>query len=189
MTNKEIKKEKENGEEMSRSQKIKSRARKTIPDPKISKKKKKYVLDTSAIINQFIPEFVEKGLRGDLIIPNAVMAEMEKLANTGKEPGFRGLEEVKKFRDEKNIKVKFKGKRPTKMQRNYAKSGEIDAMIRNLALKSNATLITADLVQAKSAQAYGLEVIYKRPKPIKQKRKTKKRKEGLLKRIYKKIFA
>jgi ATPase len=57
------------------------------------------------------------------------------------------------------------------MQIKYAKSGEIDALIRDTARKNRAILITADLVQAKSSQAYGLQVIFLRPKIIKKKKR------------------
>jgi len=154
-----------------RSQKIKQRARKTLKN-RITAKRERYVVDTSAIINRFLPRLIKKGLKGELIIPNAVMAELENLANKGLEEGFVGLEEVAKLHKEKGIRVHFQGSRPGEMQIKYAKSGEIDALIRDIAKKNKAILITADLVQAKSAQAYGLRVIFLKP-AIK---KTEKRK-------------
>lgn len=99
------------------------------------------------------------------------MAELENLANKGREEGFIGLEEITKLHQNKQIKLYFQGTRPKEFQIRYAKSGEIDALIRNIAKKNRATLITADLVQAKSAQAYGLQVIFLRPKIIKKKKK------------------
>jgi ATPase len=57
------------------------------------------------------------------------------------------------------------------MQIKYAKSGEIDALIRETAIKNQAILITADLVQAKSSQAYGLRVLYIKPKRKKRKKR------------------
>jgi len=168
----------------SKSQRIKRKARKSLKGKKVSNKKKVYVLDTSAIINQFIPKIINQGMKGKLIIPNAVMAEMEKLANQGREEGFRGLEEVTNLRRNKKVKLEFKGDRPTEMQINYAKSGEIDAMIRKIADKNDATLVTADLVQAKSAQAYGVNVLYLKPKT--SRKGQKKAKKGFLKKFFKK---
>ena len=152
-----------------RSQKIKSKARKSLKG-KITKTRKSYVVDTSAIINKFLPRLIRKGLKGRLIIPNAVMAELENLANKGREEGFIGLEEVSKLHKQKNLKIYFQGLRPNDMQIRYAKSGEIDALIRAVARKNRATLITADLVQAKSCQAYGIQVIFLRPKILKPKK-------------------
>jgi len=148
------------------SQKIKQKARRSLKRT-ISKQKKNYVIDTSAIINKFIPILLHKGITGRIIIPNAVMAELENQANKGREEGFLGLEEVAKLHKLKHkfqVKIFFEGTRPNEMQIKFAKSGEIDALIREIARKNNAVLVTSDLVQAKTAQAYGLDVSYLRPK-------------------------
>ena len=153
----------------STSQEIKQRARRSL-NGRISNQTKSYVVDTSAIINKFLSRLIKKGLRGKLIIPNAVMAELENLANKGREEGFLGLEEIAKLHNYKQIKIYFSGLRPTEMQVRFAKSGEIDALIRETAQKNNAILITADLVQAKSSQAYGIKVIFLKPKFKKKKK-------------------
>jgi len=116
---------------------------------------------------------IKKGLRGRILIPNAVMAELESQANKGFETGFIGLEEIVKLhrlKKEHKIEVFFEGLRPGEHQIKYAKHGEIDALIRESALKNKAILITSDLVQAKTAQAYGLEVIFLRPKVKREKK-------------------
>ena len=157
-----------------RSQEIKSKARRTLTK-KFDKKKKNYVTDTSAVINRFLPKLIEKGLQGRIIIPDAVVAELENLANKGNEAGFIGLDEIAalhKIKKKYKISVNFEGPRPEIKHIKYAKSGEIDALIRGIASKNKATLITADLVQAKSAQAYNIEVLFLRPYvPEKKKRK------------------
>lgn len=155
------------------SQRVKIKARKTL-NRNFEKRKKIYVVDTSAIINKFLPKLFEKGLKGKIIIPDAVIAELENLANKGKEAGFVGLEEIASFHKIKKkhkLKIIFMGPRPDERQIRYARAGEIDALIRNIATKNNAILITADLVQAKSAQAYGLEVLFLRPPQIIEKKK------------------
>lgn len=151
---------------ITRSQKIKTKARRSL-NTRLRPKVRNYVVDTSIIINKFFSSLIKKGLRGKLIIPNAVMAELENLANKGLEQGFIGLEEVAKLhrlKKQNKIQIYFYGVRPNEMQIKFAKSGEIDALIREIAIKNKATLITADLVQAKSAQAYGLNVLFLRPK-------------------------
>jgi ATPase len=155
-----------------RTQQIKTRARKNL-NRKFEKKKTNYVVDTSVIINKFLPRLIEKGLKGKLMIPNAVIAELENLANKGREAGFIGLEEVAnlhKLKKKHSLTISFVGQRPDIKHIKYAKSGEIDALIRGLAFKNRATLITADLVQAKSAQAYGLEVLFLKPKFVRKKK-------------------
>ncbi len=157
---------------ISRTQRIKQRARRSL-NGKIDKKQKNYVVDTSVIINRFMPRLIEKGLSGKIIIPDAAIAELENLANKGNEVGFTGLEEIAKLHHLKRkykILIVFIGPRPDLKQIKFAKSGEIDALIRGIAFKNKATLITADLVQAKSAQAYGLSVIFLKPRIIKKKK-------------------
>lgn len=153
----------------SKTKEIKKRARRGLNN-KFSQEYKIYVADTSAIINKFLPRLIHKGLKGRILIPNAVMAELENQANRGREEGFLGLEEISKLHRQKQLKVLFSGLRPNEHQIRFAKSGEIDALIRETAIKNNATLITSDLVQAKTSQAYGLQVIYLRPF-IKRKKK------------------
>ena len=154
----------------SQSQEIKTKARRGLTSS-FSKSQLNYVADTSAIISRFLLKLIKRGLTGNIIIPNAVMAELENIANKGREEGFQGLEEITKLHKLKQIKISFSGLRPNEHQIRFAKSGEIDALIRETARKSKAILITADLVQAKTAQAYGLQVIYLKPKTIKQKKK------------------
>jgi ATPase len=151
---------------------LKSRARKNL-NKGFSQEQRNYVLDTSCIVNKFIPSLIKRGLKGKLIIPNAVMAELESQANKGFETGFIGLEEIvklHKLKKEKKINIFFEGLRPTEHQIKFAKQGEMDALIRESALKNRAILITSDLVQAKTSQAYGLEVIFLRPHQEKKKK-------------------
>ena len=123
---------------------------------------KTYVPDTSAIIEGVVSELIEKKeLQGTVVIATAVVSELEAQANKRKETGFLGLDELKKlqqFKKEKKIELRFTGSRPTPDQIKFAKSGEIDAIIRQIAYEESATLITADIVQAESARVYGLEV-------------------------------
>ena len=132
---------------------------------------KKYVPDTSVIIEGKITKLIrDKKISGQIVIHNAVLSELEAQANKRKEIGFLGLDELKelqKLKKSKKIEIKFVGKRPTSEQIKFAKSGEIDALIRDLAFTESATLITADRVQSESAQAYGLAVKFiaqKKPK-------------------------
>lgn len=121
----------------------------------------RYLVDTSVIAQRKLIRLFRKKLQGTILIPNAVIAELENLANKGNDAGFHGLEEVAKLHHLiPRVKVKFIGLRPTGHQIKFAKSGEIDALIRELAYKHHATLITADLVQAKSALAYNLKVFF-----------------------------
>ena len=124
----------------------------------------KYVPDTSVIIEEILSkEILEGTLSGTILIHNAVVAELEHQANTGQEIGLIGLKEIKTLRElseQGKITLEFIGERPSAEQIKYAKKGEIDALIRKNTYDNNATLITADLVQARSAEAFGIQVKY-----------------------------
>ena len=59
----------------------------------------KIVLDTSVIINGQVTKQVESGILKDIeiIIPAAVIDELQSQASQKREQGFMGLEELKKL--------------------------------------------------------------------------------------------
>jgi ATPase len=131
--------------------------------------KEKFVIDTSSIIHGVLREFVEKEKNIEIIIPVAVIDELQAQASKGREPGFIGLEEIKKVREiaeKKKIKISFVGERPSLEEIKLARSGRIDALIRDVAKKENATLLTGDFVQALVAEAEGVKVKHI-PHPVK----------------------
>ncbi len=135
----------------------------------------KQVIDTSVIASKKLSFLIEKkGLRGKIIIPDAAVAELEHQANLGKESGFNGLDELAKLhklKEKYKLKIEFAPPRPTAHEIRYAKSGEIDALIRSLAFGRQATLITSDFVQAKSAAAYGVKVWFIRVRKKQEKKR------------------
>ena len=132
-----------------------------------------YVVDTSVIIEKIVSKLVKKKeIEGTIIVPNAVVAELEAQANRGLEIGLIGLEELEELQNlhkENVIEIKFVGARPTPSQIAYAKSGEIDALIREIAFNENATLITADRVQRQSAKVFGINVKFIETRALKTK--------------------
>ncbi|MEM2787462.1 MAG: PINc/VapC family ATPase [Archaeoglobaceae archaeon] len=128
------------------------------------------VPDTSIIVSGGISKILEEKKVDEIIIPEAVIAELEAQANFGRISGFRGLAEIEKIvqiAKDKNIKVEFVGRRPSIDEIKLAKGGEIDSMIRDIAKAHNAILITSDRVQNMIAKAKGIETIYVKPKVIK----------------------
>jgi ATPase len=123
----------------------------------------RYVLDTSVVIEKAISKLIKKKeIAGTVFIPKAVISELENQANTGRETGLIGLEEIQNLQT--MIKVEIIGDRPNLSQIKYAKrGGEIDSLIKDLAQEFQATLVTADLVQAESAKAIGVQVMYLAP--------------------------
>jgi ATPase len=127
---------------------------------------KKFVLDTSIIIDGEITKMLEGGSieeESDIIIPLAVLDELQSQASTNKEHGFVGLEEIKKMREictAKKISLRFVGQRPDLDDIRLAKHGRIDAIIKDVAMHESATLITADYVQALVAEAQGIKALH-----------------------------
>lgn len=131
----------------------------------------KIVPDTSVIVDGRITKIVlSKDYHGcEVIVPKAVISELENQANKGRETGFNGLGELKELQKlckEGKIKLSYVGRRPTPDEISLAKGGEIDAMIRDTAGDNEATLITSDKVQREVAEAQGLEAIYLKPEMI-----------------------
>jgi ATPase len=126
----------------------------------------KIVCDTSIIVDGKISKMLEENEFEDLkeiIIPRAVLDELQAQASKGREPGFLGLDELKKIRqlcEEKKINLRFAGERPSLEDIKLAKGGRLDAIIRDVAREENAVLLTADYVQALTGEAEGVKTEY-----------------------------
>ncbi|MGA3297356.1 MAG: PINc/VapC family ATPase [Candidatus Bathyarchaeia archaeon] len=125
------------------------------------------ILDTSIIIDGKVPSIIEMGEFADaeVVIPNAVLDELQAQASKGREPGFVGLSEIKKLRvfcESKGIKLTFLGERPGFDDIKLARSGRLDALITDVARTENGILLTADYVQGLVAEASGVQVKYVR---------------------------
>ena len=89
----------------------------------------KFVLDTSIIIDGEITRMLEAGEieeGSEIIIPLAVLDELQSQASTNKEHGFVGLGEIKKMRDlctKRKVAIRFVGQRPDYNDIRLAKHG------------------------------------------------------------------
>ena len=125
----------------------------------------KFVLDTSVIINGNVPEIIQNKIKqnSQIIIPIAVLDELQAQASMNKSHGLEGLLEIKRIRDEceaRKITLEFAGTRPTIEEIRLAKHGRIDAIIKDIALENDATLITCDYVQHLVSEAHGIKSIH-----------------------------
>jgi ATPase len=128
----------------------------------------KIVVDTSIIINGQLLTMVESRQikNSELIIPQAVLDELQSQASQKKEHGFIGLEIIKKIQDISNnfgLTVTIIGMHPTSEDIRMAGTGRIDAIIKDAAKQNHAVLYTSDHVQHLVAQAEGLESIFVKP--------------------------
>lgn len=129
------------------------------------KKIKRIVPDTSIIIDRKLSELIKQNKLRDveIVIPIAVLDELQSQASRGREIGFIGLNELKNLRElakEKGLKLRFTGKRPSLEDIQLSKSGRMDAIIRDVAKDESAEFFTADYVQALVGEAEGVKTRY-----------------------------
>ncbi|MEJ2260780.1 MAG: PINc/VapC family ATPase, partial [Nitrosopumilaceae archaeon] len=128
----------------------------------------KIVLDTSVIINGLFCAQVESGnIRdSDVIIPQAVVDELQSQASQNKEQGFSGLKEIKNLKNlSKNFKLEIiiEGIHPSLDDIRLSGKGKIDAIIKDIAKEKQATLYTSDNVQHLVAQTEEITSVYLQP--------------------------
>jgi len=127
------------------------------------------VPDTSVVVDGRVSERVEDGEFADatIVVPEAVVGELESQANDGRATGWEGLAELQRLVDleaDGTIDVEYVGRRPEAVEKRDAGEGEIDALIRDVAGDRGATLVTSDDVQAEVARAKGLAVEFIEPR-------------------------
>jgi len=132
------------------------------------------VPDTSILIQGKLSEMINKGKlkKTRIIIPRAVLDELQAQASRGKDIGFEGLEELKNIRKlakKSAIRIEFSGDRPTLEEIQLAKKGRIDAIIKDVAAKEKALLVTGDFVQALVGEAEGVNVMHIEQKQVRSK--------------------
>lgn len=125
----------------------------------------KFVLDTSVIIDGTVPDLIQYKIEqnSQIIIPIAVLDELQAQASANKSQGIEGLLEIKKIREvckARKINLEFAGTRPTIEEIRLAKHGRIDAIIKDIALEKDAALITCDYVQHLVSEAHGIKSIH-----------------------------
>jgi ATPase len=113
------------------------------------------------------PTAAGEGFAGATVcVPEAVVGELEAQANSGRQRGWDGLEELRRLADlheEGTVTVEYVGRRPAEGEQRGASEGAVDAIIRDLADERDATLVTSDVVQSEVARAKGLDVLYLEP--------------------------
>jgi ATPase len=126
------------------------------------------VPDTSAVVDGRVTERLDAGEYPDarILVPEAVVGELESQANEGRDSGWDGLAELQRLveRAENGLAVEYVGRRTTGDERSAAHEGDIDALIRDIAEDRDATLLTSDGVQAEVGRAKGLTVDYVEPR-------------------------
>jgi ATPase len=118
------------------------------------------VPDTSVVVDGRVSAHVEDGefAGATVLVPETVVSELEGQANKGRETGWDGLSELKRLLDlqeDNRVTVEYVGERPD----GPGSGADMDAVIRELAVDRDATLVTSDEVQAETARSKGIEVV------------------------------
>ena len=128
----------------------------------------KLVPDTSAVIDGRVSERVASDDEEvSVLVPEAVVGELESQANDGIDTGWEGLEELQELAelaDSGAVEVRYVGRRTKPSESTGAHEGDIDALIREVAEEEDATLLTSDVVQSEVATAKGIDVEYVEPR-------------------------
>ncbi|MFZ8795214.1 MAG: ATPase, T2SS/T4P/T4SS family [Acidilobaceae archaeon] len=122
-----------------------------------------YVVDVDSVLDGSIRAMVERGeIRGKIVILKSLVEYFHKEASSGRSLGYTGLEELRRLLELQNpgveVSVVEDEKRSPKDYDVYV----VKTAIRDYAWRVGATLITSDSVQASTAGALGLPVIYSR---------------------------
>ena len=122
------------------------------------------VVDTSVIINGQFAAQVESGSVRDsaVIIPQAVVDELQSQASMNREQGFVGLEKMQRLASLSGtygLQITTQGEHPSADDIALASGGRIDALVIDVARSSKATLYTSDRVQHMVAKAQGIRTV------------------------------
>ncbi len=124
------------------------------------------VPDASVLVSGRLTHLVETGeLRDvDIVVPEAVLAQLEYNAVEGRESGVTGIDEIEhlqRLAETEPIRIFFQGERPH--PRSLDNETELRGLIRQVTEHEGGTLVTSDRVQAHVSRARGLEVWYLHP--------------------------
>ena len=120
------------------------------------------------IINGLLKAQIESGniRNSEIIIPQAVIDELQSQASQKKDQGFLGLKEIKNLKSlSKNfgLEISIRGNHPSLEDIRMAGKGKIDSLIKDTAKENNATLYTSDNVQHLVAQTEGITSVFLQP--------------------------
>ncbi len=116
-----------------------------------------FIFDTSVLLDDKVLDLFDVGIfNGKIIIPQFVLIEMQKLADSTddekKEKGRKGFEIIEKIQKLEDLKI-------TIDDTIAYRSGKVDEDLVNLARKYNGRLVTLDYNLTRVAQLQGVQVL------------------------------
>jgi ATPase len=122
-----------------------------------------YVVDVDSVLDGSIRAMVERGeIRGKVVILKSLVEYFHKEASSGRSLGYTGLEELRRLLELQNPDVEVSVVEDEKRSPKDYDVYMVKTAIRDYAWRVGATLVTSDSVQASTAGALGLPVIYSR---------------------------
>jgi len=122
-----------------------------------------YVVDVDSVLDGSIRAMVERGeIRGKIVILKSLVEYFHKEASSGRSLGYTGLEELRRLLELQNPDVEVSVVEDEKRSPKDYDVYVVKTAIRDYAWRVGATLVTSDSVQASTAGALGLPVIYSR---------------------------
>ncbi|MEM2121210.1 MAG: PINc/VapC family ATPase [Candidatus Woesearchaeota archaeon] len=127
----------------------------------------KVILDSSALSEGIVSKLLmeNKICFEELIIPEALVSEVEYQIQQNRAFGFLGIEEIQKLKElsSNKFRIKFSGKKLSHFELERMNLLELDSMIRDLAYEEGACLITTNKFQEKISTAKGIDVLFIEP--------------------------
>ena len=122
-----------------------------------------YVVDVDAVLDGSVRAMIERGeVRGKVVVLKSLVEYFNKEAGSGRSLGYTGLEELRRLIELQNPDVEISVVEDERRNPKDYDVFAVKAAIRDYAWRVGATLVTSDSVQASTAQALGLPVIYSR---------------------------
>ena len=121
-----------------------------------------YVVDVDSIVDGSFRAMVERGdVRGKVVVLKQLIDYFHKEASSGKSLGYTGLEELRRLLELQRLDLEV----TIVDDERRVSSKEYDlytlkSMVRDYAWRAGATLVTSDAIQASTARALGIPVIY-----------------------------
>ncbi len=127
------------------------------------------VPDASVLVSGRLSHLLEAGevQEADIVVPEAVLAQLEHDAVQGHESGVTGIDEISNLQDLADtlpeVNIHFSGDRPHPRDLEQDNESEIRGRIREIAVEEGGQLVTSDRVQAHVSRARGINVWYLHP--------------------------
>ncbi len=122
-----------------------------------------YVVDVDSIIDGSVRSMIERGeVRGKIIILKPIVEYFNREASAGRSIGYTGLEELGRLLEIQSTDVEISVVEDERRVIREYDLQSVKAMIRDYAWRIGATIITSDSIQASTAKALGIPVLYSR---------------------------